>query len=171
MREAAHAASLFSHVNVDIGFVFPILSKHGQKSVLKELMELCPLDKIIYSSSGRDKPEMHAIAVVQAKEVLGEVFQEMVDDKLMDRHTALDHAKRIFKESAMHVYFGQKEVPKKAPSTPGDLGTFLTLCLSIRIDVINHYHLLISWRKSKNTFDKPGWTRTILHAAEKLKRL
>ena len=53
-RDAGYLASVYQNVYADIGEVFPLLSRHGQCSVLSQLLEMTPIDKIMWSS----KPQL-----------------------------------------------------------------------------------------------------------------
>lgn len=49
-RDAGYLASAYKNVYVDFGEVFPVLSRHGQCSVVKQLLEMTPFNKIMWSS-------------------------------------------------------------------------------------------------------------------------
>lgn len=61
-REAGYLTTIYDNVYLDcnilycgidelVGEVFPMLSPDGQRSVLRQVMELCPTDKILFVSS------------------------------------------------------------------------------------------------------------------------
>ena len=52
-RDAGYLASVFRNVYVDFGEVFPIVSRHGQYSVVRQLLEITPTNKIMWSSKSR----------------------------------------------------------------------------------------------------------------------
>jgi hypothetical protein len=72
-REAGYLATVFKHVYLDIGEVFPMLSRDGQTSVLRQSLELVPGSKILYSTDGHWFPETYWLANKQFREVLQEV--------------------------------------------------------------------------------------------------
>ncbi|KAJ3320023.1 hypothetical protein HDV06_005757 [Boothiomyces sp. JEL0866] len=74
-REAGYLASMFSNVYVDTGLAIPLLSKKGQINAINNLMELAPLDKIMYSSDAHTRIEMFGVSVEQSREVFSECFQ------------------------------------------------------------------------------------------------
>lgn len=49
-RDAGYLASMYKNVYVDFGEVFPVVSRHGQCSVVKQLLEMTPTNKIMWSS-------------------------------------------------------------------------------------------------------------------------
>jgi predicted TIM-barrel fold metal-dependent hydrolase len=65
-KEAGYLASVYENVYADIGEVFPFLSKQGQVNVVKEILELCPSEKVLWSTDGHWFPETYLLAVIQA---------------------------------------------------------------------------------------------------------
>jgi predicted TIM-barrel fold metal-dependent hydrolase len=77
-REAGYLASVYENVYLDFGEVFPMLSKEGQKSVIKEMLELAPINKLLWSSDGHWFPETYILASLQTREVLYEVGRPQI---------------------------------------------------------------------------------------------
>lgn len=69
-KEVSYLASIYDNVYADIGEVFPIVSKEGQEKVIREILELCPTKKILWSTDGRWFPETYLLAVLQVREAL-----------------------------------------------------------------------------------------------------
>ena len=72
-REAGYLATVFKNVYLDLGEVFPMLSRDGQVSVVKEAMELTPVEKLLWSTDGHLFAETYWLANKQFREVLEEV--------------------------------------------------------------------------------------------------
>jgi hypothetical protein len=68
-RQAAYLATTYSHVYLDIGEVFPMVSRDGQKTILRESLELTPGSKLLYSTDGHFFPETYWLANKQFREV------------------------------------------------------------------------------------------------------
>lgn len=49
-KEAGYLASTYRNVYLDIGEVFPMVSQEGQENVIKEALELCPSEKLTWST-------------------------------------------------------------------------------------------------------------------------
>lgn len=49
-RDAGYLTSVYANVFLDFGEIFPFLSAGGQTEVLKEVLELCPTNKVLWSS-------------------------------------------------------------------------------------------------------------------------
>jgi len=69
-REAGYLASVYANVYADIGEVFPMVSRDGQESVVRQILELCPWSKVLWSTDGHWYPETYLLAVTQIRETL-----------------------------------------------------------------------------------------------------
>ena len=49
-KEAGYLASTYRNVYLDIGEVFPMVSQEGQENVIREALELCPSEKLMWST-------------------------------------------------------------------------------------------------------------------------
>ena len=72
-REAGYLATVFSHVYLDVGEVFPMLSRDGQLSVLKQSFQLTPTSKLLWSTDGHYFPETYWLANKQFRHALEQV--------------------------------------------------------------------------------------------------
>jgi predicted TIM-barrel fold metal-dependent hydrolase len=72
-REAGYLATVYKHVYLDIGEVFPMVSRDGQKSILRQSLEIVPGSKLLYSTDGHWFPETFWLANKQFREVWLEV--------------------------------------------------------------------------------------------------
>jgi glutamine synthetase len=77
-RELGYLATVYSNVYADIGEVFPFISREGQEGVVRQILELCPVSKILWSTDGHFFPETYIIAVDQLREVLQTVLVDYV---------------------------------------------------------------------------------------------
>ena len=50
-REAGYLTSVYENVYLDFGEVFPLLSGDGQRAVIRQVLELAPTNKIMWSST------------------------------------------------------------------------------------------------------------------------
>lgn len=73
-REAGYLASTYQNAWLDIGEVFPMLSRDGQESVLKQALELTPTSKILWSTDGHFYPETYWLANRQFRDVLEKIL-------------------------------------------------------------------------------------------------
>lgn len=72
-KEAGYLASAYSNAYLDIGEVFPILSRDGQQSIIKEALDLSPASKILWSTDGHFFPETYWLANKQFRDALDKV--------------------------------------------------------------------------------------------------
>ena len=103
-REAGYLATVYPNVYLDFGLVFPMLSKHGQKSVVHQMLELTPYSKLLWSSDGHWFAESFALAALQTRETLGEVLQELVVDGVLSYAQAADLARAVLFENSNRLY-------------------------------------------------------------------
>jgi predicted TIM-barrel fold metal-dependent hydrolase len=64
---------MYDNVYLDFGEVIPMLSKDGQKSIIKEMLEITPFNKLLWSSDGHWFPETFYLGSLQTREVVHEV--------------------------------------------------------------------------------------------------
>ena len=69
-REAGYLAANYSNAWLDIGEVFPMLSRDGEESVLRQALELTPSSKILWSTDGHFYPETYWLANKHFREAL-----------------------------------------------------------------------------------------------------
>ena len=72
-REAGYLATVFSNAYLDVGEVFPMLSRDGQISVLRQSLELTPASKLLWSTDGHFFPESYWLGNKQFRKALEQV--------------------------------------------------------------------------------------------------
>jgi hypothetical protein len=85
-REAGYLTAVYPNVYLDFGEVFPFVSGEGQRTIIRQVLELSPTNKIMWSSDGHWWPESYYLGIFQAREALYEVLAEYVRrDELTER--------------------------------------------------------------------------------------
>ncbi|MFI8100039.1 amidohydrolase family protein [Streptomyces sp. NPDC086023] len=102
-RHAAHLAGAFPHVYADLG---PALAHTGARAaeVLAELLELAPFGKLLFSSGGRELPELHVVGARVFREALARVLGGWVGDGAWSLRDAERVAGMIAAGNARRVY-------------------------------------------------------------------
>lgn len=103
-RELGYLAAMYSNVYADIGEVFPFLSRDGQEGVIRQILELCPYSKIMWSTDGHWFPETYFVAVQQVREVLSSVLPEYVRKGDLTAAQAVQLVEDIFFNNANRTY-------------------------------------------------------------------
>ena len=80
-QEAGYLATVYRNVHLDIGEVFPMVSRSGQETILRQALELTPTSKILWSTDGHLQAETYWLANVQGREALEKIFTGMVQDE------------------------------------------------------------------------------------------
>ncbi|QES52664.1 amidohydrolase [Streptomyces venezuelae] len=102
-RRAAHLAAAFPHVYADLG---PALAHTGARAaeVLAEFLELAPFGKLLFSSGGRQLPELHVVGARVFREALGRVLGGWVADGAWSLRDAERVAGMLAAGNARRVY-------------------------------------------------------------------
>ncbi|KAI6022100.1 amidohydrolase 2 [Pisolithus marmoratus] len=73
-RDAGYLTAVYNNVCLDFGQIFPRLSADGQRAVVKQILELSPTNKILWSTDGCWWPETYYLGSVQSRQVLYDVI-------------------------------------------------------------------------------------------------
>ncbi|KAL1914320.1 uncharacterized protein VTP21DRAFT_9013 [Calcarisporiella thermophila] len=103
-REAAYLASVYPNVYVDFGLSIPLTSHFGQRQILRELMELAPICKILFSSDGHYHPESFYFGAVWSRGALSDVLIESISSGELTESEAFDVAQDILFNNANRLY-------------------------------------------------------------------
>ncbi|KAI8014916.1 Protein fluG [Camellia lanceoleosa] len=103
-KEASYLASIYSQVHLDFGLAVPKLSVHGMISSVKELLELAPIKKVMFSTDGYAFPETFYLGAKRAREVVFSVLRDACIDGDLSIPEAIEAAKDIFSENAKKFY-------------------------------------------------------------------
>ncbi|KAH9856274.1 amidohydrolase-domain-containing protein [Lenzites betulinus] len=103
-KEAGYLTSVYENVFLDFGEIFPFLSPDGQRQVVREVLELAPTNKIMWSTDGHYWPESYYLGSLQARQVLYEVLESSVRRGELALPQAIGIVKRAFFENANRIY-------------------------------------------------------------------
>ncbi|KAL2354279.1 developmental protein-like protein fluG [Cryomyces antarcticus] len=103
-REAGYLATVFKNVYLDIGEVFPMLSRDGQLSIVRQSLELVPTSKLLWSTDGHWFPETYWLANKQFREVLEEVLVDYVHKEDLSVSQAIDFVRDIMFNNSNDLY-------------------------------------------------------------------
>ncbi len=103
-REAGYLASVYPNVYISFGLVIPSLSVAGMRCVVRELMELAPISKLMYSSDAHLIPDLYYLGAKWGRKVLGEVLDESVKDGDLTVKETEEIAVDILRRNACNIY-------------------------------------------------------------------
>ncbi|KAL0316188.1 UNVERIFIED_CONTAM: protein fluG [Sesamum radiatum] len=103
-KEASYLASVYPQVYLDFGLAVPKLSFHGMLSSVKELLELAPIKKVMFSTDGCGFPESFYLGAKKAREIVFAVLRDACIDGDLSIPEAIQAAKDIFSENARQLY-------------------------------------------------------------------
>ncbi|KAB8532569.1 hypothetical protein FH972_025514 [Carpinus fangiana] len=103
-REAGYLATVYSNVFLDLGEIFPQISRGGQLAVLRQSLELTPVHKLLYSSDGHYFAETYYLAEVQFREALEVVVGELMQTGELEADQAKNLVQSILFENSNQLY-------------------------------------------------------------------
>ncbi|XVF07814.1 hypothetical protein REPUB_Repub06bG0172400 [Reevesia pubescens] len=120
-KEASYLASVYPQVYLDFGLAIPKLSVHGMISSVKELLELAPIKKVMFSTDAYATPETYYLGAKRAREVVFSVLRDSCIDRDLSIAEAIEASKDIFAQNAIQLYkidLGRKLVDPKPSESP-----------------------------------------------------
>lgn len=103
-KEASYLASVYTQVYLDFGLAVPKLSFHGMRLAVNELLELAPLNRVMFSTDGCAFPETFFLGVKWAREILLHVLSEACTHGDLLFEEALKAADDILRNNALSLY-------------------------------------------------------------------
>lgn len=103
-KEASYLSAVYSQVYLDFGLAIPKLSFHGMISSVKELLELAPMKKVMFSTDGYAFPETFYLGAKGAREVLFSVLRDACEEGELSIAEAVEAAHDIFAKNAIQFY-------------------------------------------------------------------
>jgi glutamine synthetase len=103
-REAGYLATVYKHVYLDLGEVFPMVSRDGQKSILRQSLEIVPGSKLLWSTDGHFFPETYWLANKQFREVWLELLIEYIQKEDITPFQAIEMTKDILFNNSNSLY-------------------------------------------------------------------
>ncbi|KAI0049722.1 hypothetical protein FA95DRAFT_1537733 [Auriscalpium vulgare] len=103
-RDSGYLTAVYPNVFLDFGEIFPFVSPGGQRDVLRQVMELAPTNKIMWSTDGHWWPESYHLGSVQARQALFDVLSEYSRGSGLTEAQAIQIAKNALFHTANRVY-------------------------------------------------------------------
>ncbi|KAJ3682545.1 hypothetical protein LUZ60_015118 [Juncus effusus] len=103
-KEASYLASVYTQVYLDFGLAIPKLSVHGMVSSLKELLELAPIKKVMFSTDGYAFPETFYLGAKRARDVVYTVLSDSYEQGDLTIQEALEAVDDIFRQNSLRLY-------------------------------------------------------------------
>ncbi|KAM0938866.1 putative glutamine synthetase [Dioscorea sansibarensis] len=103
-KEASYLASVYRQVYLDFGLAVPKLSTQGMISSVKELLELAPIKKVMFSTDGYAFPETFYLGAKKAREVVFSVLSGACDDGDLTISEAVEAVEDIFRQNSLRFY-------------------------------------------------------------------
>jgi predicted TIM-barrel fold metal-dependent hydrolase len=105
VKEAGYLASVHPRVYLDFGLAVPFLSTAGMRQTLRQLLELAPYTKIMFSTDAHAIPELYYLGAKWGRESLAHVLEDAIQGSDLTRQEAEHTGKSILVENASELYF------------------------------------------------------------------
>ncbi|EPE08166.1 glutamine synthetase-like protein [Ophiostoma piceae UAMH 11346] len=152
-RDAGYLATVYDNVYVDVGEVFPVVARHGQEAAVRQIFELCPWTKIMWSTDGHWFPETYLLAILQSREVLETVICDFVQKGDLSCQAAVQLVQNILFCNASKVYNLGLELP-----SPKGFDTVETKLQRPKTSSPEKYDLGV-WKAFTSTKGEPAFVR------------
>lgn len=111
-RQAGYLATVYKNVYLDLGEVFPQVSRNGQESILRQCMEITPYSKLLFSTDAHHFGEVYWLALKQFRQAFEKVLVDFVQNEDFTTEQAISAAKDIYFNNAKRVYNLDAELPE-----------------------------------------------------------
>jgi predicted TIM-barrel fold metal-dependent hydrolase len=101
--EAGYLAAMYPRLYLDISEMVPFVPL-GSRQGIRNMLDMCPLNKIMYGSDGFVLPDLHWLGAKVAKQDIEAILSELIALGLQDQDLALASAGDIFFDTARKVY-------------------------------------------------------------------
>ncbi|KAL4821002.1 protein fluG [Aspergillus spinulosporus] len=118
-REAGYLACVYPNVYLDLGEVFPMVSRDAQESILRESLEIVPSTRLLWSTDGHFFPETFWLANKQFRDALEKVFMDYVQNGDYTNEQAMQAAADILFHNSNRLYELNEQPPSAALSASG----------------------------------------------------
>ncbi|KAJ7504468.1 amidohydrolase-domain-containing protein [Mycena galericulata] len=103
-REAGYLSAVYPNVFLDFGEVFPFVSGEGQRAIIRQVLELCPTNKILWSTDGHWWPESYYLGTIQARQALYAVLSNTVASGELTESDAVTIVQNALFNNANRIY-------------------------------------------------------------------
>nr|WP_236753514.1 amidohydrolase family protein [Acidianus sp. HS-5] len=100
-RESAWMSYLFPSVYLDVSQVFPFATTAG-KDVLREVLQIAPINKVMYGSDAFELPEIAWISAKMFRKYVISIARKMKNEEIIDNEEEV--IKMISEENAFKLY-------------------------------------------------------------------
>ncbi|KAH0270964.1 glutamine synthetase/guanido kinase, partial [Aureobasidium melanogenum] len=112
MRQAGYLATVYKDVYLDLGEVFPQVSRNGQETILRQCMEVTPISQLLFSTDAHHFGEVYWLALKQFREAFERVLVDYVENEDLTVDQAIQAAKDIYFNNSKRVYNLTTELPE-----------------------------------------------------------
>jgi len=103
-RDAGHLCSVHKNCFLDLGLAIPMLSQTGIEQVIRMALELCPSNKLLFSTDAHFMPEGFYIAVADVRESLLNILTSLLSTDEICEVEAIGITQALLWKNACTLY-------------------------------------------------------------------
>jgi predicted TIM-barrel fold metal-dependent hydrolase len=108
VREAGYLAAVYPQVYLDCGLTIPFLSVAGMRRTLRQLLEIAPTSKLMFSTDAHVIPELFFLGAKWGRKILAQVLEGAVADADLSAPEAERAAAGILYDNAKGLYLERR---------------------------------------------------------------
>lgn len=114
-REAGYLACVYPNAYLDLGEVFPMVSRDAEESIIRQSLEIVPTNRLLWSTDGHFFPETYWLSNKQFRQTLETVLVDYVLHRDYTVSQAMEAAADILFHNSSRLY-GLNQKPQYQPS-------------------------------------------------------
>lgn len=103
-REGAYLAAVYDRVYLDLSYAIPFLGLGEMLAFTRAALGVAPLSKLLYSSDAVGLPELHWLAALRGRRIVGEALGECVASGELTPAEAESAGAAILRDNALRLY-------------------------------------------------------------------
>ncbi|RMJ26905.1 Developmental protein fluG [Aspergillus sp. HF37] len=115
-REAGYLACVYANVYLDLGEVFPMVSRDAEESIIRQSLEIVPTNRLLWSTDGHFHPDTFWLSNRQFRQALETVLVDYVVHGDYTVSQAMDAAADILFHNSNRLY-ALNQTPRYSPSS------------------------------------------------------
>ncbi|KAJ5162208.1 hypothetical protein N7492_007600 [Penicillium capsulatum] len=118
-RQAGYLASVYPNVYLDLGEVFPMVSREAQETIIRQSLEITPASRLLWSTDGHFHPETFWLANKQFRQAL----EKVLIDYVQHNDYNISQAKAVAADILFHNSNRLYQLKLNAQYTPAAVGS------------------------------------------------
>ncbi|HMA59903.1 MAG TPA: amidohydrolase family protein [Halanaerobiales bacterium] len=101
--EAGYLAAMYPNIYLDMSEMVPFVPL-GMKKGLRDMIDMCPFNKLMFGSDGFVLPDIHWLAARMAKKEMLNIVKELIEEDYFNEKYGQEILEMVFWKNAKKVY-------------------------------------------------------------------